>query len=84
MVPSSLHTTKPKKNAIVICSILHTSQNKDYVILFMYDKFNTITCLEYRAKLVMFLYKIIHMYLKNLNFLKMGSCLGNQILVQFW
>ncbi len=30
----------------------------------MYNRFNTITCIEYRAKLVMFCYKITHMYIK--------------------
>jgi len=50
--PSSLHTTKPKKNVIIVCSILRTSQNKEYVILLMYNKLNTRTCVEYRAKLV--------------------------------
>jgi len=44
---------------------VHIVQNKDYVILIMYNQSNAIACLNHRAKFI-FKNKIVFMYLKNM------------------
>jgi hypothetical protein len=44
---------------------MHIVQNKDYVILIMYNQSNAITCLKHRAKFI-FKNKIVLLYFKNM------------------